>query len=426
MSRPMVRVLYDVDSKKKLFRLFKDKDFYQRATNGTYTGKAEDLINERNCFLKLTSTDNIDTEQQIIVNNLTREGKFQFCYPFIERVYGNVKVRTISNGESKYYYGVSVELVEGMDLRDLWKKQGDALKTDEGEKKIFRNMLQFLYGMRYYIHFDDPFYLHRDIKPENVMIDQNGDVKIIDFDFAHISGSTDTFIGKNYLGFTRGYTSPRGAEYVVNLQNEFYSVGRLFFFWLCGKDYYELPERSGMGFFDLPYVKDPDLGFGTKTERYPEKFRAEEYKRFRMFLDRLCEVSETKSYKTVDDVIEDFLASLQERYKLTTRRQLEELLGIDGFPILCKKTESNVITAPNVCFKIGRKPYCGATLDQYMMRDVVIGDAAAMMIYNIDNEIYYIPLEGTRRTEYREREDYKIRSGDAFVTKDGIEFKFKY
>ena len=427
MSRSTIkkRVLYEPGSSKKLFRLFMDDSFRQNIRKGIICGKAEDIVNDRMCFLKLAQKNDDETGQRNAVINLRREGQFQFCYPFIERVYGTFNAQMSLNGKTEHLFGVSVEVVEGMDLCNLWKTQGSVLRTDDGEKKIFRNMLQFLYGVRYYLHFDNPIYLHRDIKPENVMIDLNGNVKIVDFDFAHISGSTGTADRKHPMGFTRGYASPEVDPKRVDIQTEFYSIGRLFFFWLIGKHYYGADESSG-DFENMLYVINPDLGFGTKIERYPEKYRADEYRKFRRFLDKLCGSPNSERYRTIDDVIEDFLDALQERYNLTTRRQLEELLGTDDFPILSKKTESNEDTAPNVACKIGRGSFDGQPLEQYMMRDIKVGDKTAMMIYNIDNEIFYIPLDGTKRAKNREKEDYRIVSGDVFVTEDGTEFKFKY
>lgn len=85
--------------------------------------------------------------------------------------------------------------------------------------------------------------IHRDVKPSNVMIDRDGQVKLLDFGLAHLADSIgsrhDTSLGR-LLG-TLDYMAPEQAEgKTVTPSVDLYGLGATLFFLLTGR-----PPKSG-------------------------------------------------------------------------------------------------------------------------------------------------------------------------------------
>lgn len=426
------RILYECKgsgiSSNKAYKVY--EQYNKREGKSLILVKAEELGMNRFSFLKLIRLNTSEPENEIKnikdAMYLQREGKFQFYYPYIEQVYGSKFLYTKHNdGSRDYYFGVSVEYVEGKNVEEARKEYGDAELTREQEISIFRNILQFLYGMRYYLNYADKKYLHRDLKPENVMIDAYGNVKIIDFDYAHISGSTDTQTIYRECGFSSGYTSPAPFEIkrFPDEQDEFYSAGRLIFYWLNGRPYYTRKETYGDHPEKSLYCKDPALGYGTKTERFRKEYQTPEYEAFRDILDKMCHSPSSKEkYGNIEEIIKDFVFFLKSKYEITDS-QLESLMNVESVPLLGNNLTKFESKEPFVYRKInGRKE--GKKLPQYCMRDIKVDGIIAMTIYNVDGEIYYIPAGKTKRREIRENEDYRIRNQDVFVTQNQTEITF--
>jgi serine/threonine protein kinase len=142
-------------------------------------------------------------------------------HPNISNVYEAVKTEN----------GVTVleEFIDGQTVAEYLK---DNLYTAKGVKTIISSLcdaLSFLHSNKI---------IHKDIKPENVMIDNKGNVKLIDFDTARIYKhyqSQDTI----FMG-TIGYAPPE--QYGLNQTDErtdIYSLGVLMNVMLTG----ELPEK---------------------------------------------------------------------------------------------------------------------------------------------------------------------------------------
>ena len=143
-------------------------------------------------------------------------------HPNIANVYEVFKNKT----------GVMV-LEEYIDGQTISEYLADSLYSPDGVKAVIRSLcdaLDFLHSHKI---------IHKDIKPENVMIDNNGNVKLIDFDAARVYKhyqSKDTQI----IG-TTGYAAPE--QYGINQTDErtdIYALGVLMNVMLTG----EVPERK--------------------------------------------------------------------------------------------------------------------------------------------------------------------------------------
>lgn len=413
-------VIYSED-KKAMFRLCeqdKEKGFY-------HTAHAYDVVNGRDCFLKFFRTSSDEKDLKTRTANLSREGQFRFYYPYIEHVYGNFFGM---DPDGDRIFGVSLEYVPGRNLRDyrvdLKKDLAEGKISEEtAERLIFRQILQFLYGMNYYIRYAKPGYFHRDIKPANIMITKSGDVKLVDFDVAHISGSSDTQYRRDghVLGYTRGYAAPSVFKGdLPGEKEEIYSAGRTCFFWLNGWDYFGREEYGE----EIPeYAIDETLGYGLEPDRLEEKYRGERYAGLIRILRKMCcHPDSGEQYDNTAQIIQDMKAFLLSFYG--SYHGMKTALQWERLPLLGEEIDGREEKAPMVLYSIGGKSWTGHPLQENTMRDIFIGGKCLMMIYNLQNEIYYIPAIDTELVlKNREKADFGIRDKDTFAYHD-IEIQF--
>ncbi|MCA9038961.1 MAG: FHA domain-containing protein [Planctomycetaceae bacterium] len=142
-------------------------------------------------------------------------------------------INTLELGENELFDYLATELIEGINLseyRELheklpWQQACDfALQTARGLKAIH-----------------DANMIHRDIKPSNLVIDDGGNVKILDFGLALISEEEDEFTlamiyGHDCVG-TADYIAPEQSidSFQVGPQADFYSLGCTLYLWLAGR-----------------------------------------------------------------------------------------------------------------------------------------------------------------------------------------------
>lgn len=168
-----------------------------------------------------------ELKKRLIKRSIEGSGEVFFVlrslfHPNISNVY------EVFKGET----GITV-LEEYIDGQTIYDYLQDNLYSPTGVRYIISelcNALNFLHSNKI---------IHKDIKPENIMIDNNGVVKLIDFDSARIYKpyqSEDT----KMLG-THGYAAPE--QYGLNQTDErtdIYSLGVLMNVMLTG----EPPERK--------------------------------------------------------------------------------------------------------------------------------------------------------------------------------------
>lgn len=397
-----------------------------------FTCTAFDEQEDKKCFLKFMW---YDKKNEATIHNLDRESRFKFYYPYIEHVYESFFGK---DPEGIPVYGVSVEFIDGVDLREYCAKQQEmlakgALDKSQFESRLFRQILQFLYGVNYYTSYAKQEYLHRDLKPENIMISNTGDVMIIDFDFAHISRSKNTEQLKNWeLGVSRGYTDPRSINYpyITDKMSDIYSCGRVLFFWMNGYDYFSneeigLVSNRSIEVRNSEYCRDLELGFGLETKRFAEKYQTEEYAGIREIIRKMCcDPVRGERYSKVEDIISDMKNFLLKYYG--NSRQYEAALRMKEWPLLQNRDNRKFELAATVAYKIflpGEESQ-GHRLLEYSMRNIEIKNKHYMTIYNLNGIIYYIPITGISRLEgERTEEDFVIHSGDIFLA-DGIRIQF--
>lgn len=396
-----------------------------------YVVRAQDLQSGERCLLKFV----VSSDSAYKVNNLQREGNFRFQYPFIEKVFGNFKGFD-PNGDP--VFGVAVEYISGDELLnyrpDLERRiRHGKINEEEAEKGIFRQMLQFLYGMNYYSQYAGQNYLHRDLKPENVMITADGTVKIVDFDYAHIAGSDKTI---NLAGwevpFSKGYTSPElmelpAGERSGNLRMDLYSAGRVLFYWLNGRHYYsnEQMSRTGDDISSTGYFAKEELryGFEANAERFDPKYFLPKYRKLMRILNRMCaDPGKGQCYSSVAEIIQDMKQFLVDYYEQSPGK-MEAAIRIEEFPLLQGRVNQNTRRFVMAAWKVPGGPKIGKPLYEYTMRDIVVDGRLLMTLCNCNNVVTYIPALGVKVRRERRGDDHEVRNKDVFIC-DAVELEF--
>ncbi|MBC7999792.1 MAG: protein kinase, partial [Leptolyngbya sp.] len=81
-----------------------------------------------------------------------------------------------------------------------------------------------------YLHGHAPQVVHRDFTPDNLLLDENGVLKLIDFNLAKVSAGNALPVGKP------AYMAPEQVKGRPEAASDFYSLGALMYFLVTGVD----------------------------------------------------------------------------------------------------------------------------------------------------------------------------------------------
>lgn len=141
-------------------------------------------------------------------------------------------VRTTDAGEQQGIHFLVMDAIDGMDLGRLLRIEDKLSIADACE--VVR---QAAIGLA---HAHEKGIVHRDVKPSNLMLDANGQVRILDFGLAQIgfweSGSAEITTVGQLMG-TLDYMAPEQAERggAVDYRADLYSLGATLFRLLTGR-----------------------------------------------------------------------------------------------------------------------------------------------------------------------------------------------
>ena len=128
-------------------------------------------------------------------------------------------------GELDGTYYIVMEYVEGETLKDYIRRHG-RLSGSEAVRVSLQLLAALEFAHRSGI-------VHRDIKPQNVMLDREGNVKVMDFGIARAGDSAMTEAG-SILG-TAQYLAPEQAQgRQVDMRSDLYSTGIVLYEMLTG------------------------------------------------------------------------------------------------------------------------------------------------------------------------------------------------
>jgi len=138
-------------------------------------------------------------------------------------------VKIINRGEANGVHFFTMDLVNGVTLRDIMKKNELNLKA---RLQIIGEVCSAVQ------HAHDRNVIHRDLKPQNIIIDENGHARVLDFGIARLT--RDNLLNLTRTGQIIGtsrYMAPeqqRDTKH-VDTQADVYSIGILAYQLLTGK-----------------------------------------------------------------------------------------------------------------------------------------------------------------------------------------------
>jgi len=217
--------------------------------------KAIDIKLERFAALKILNINS--TRFSYMMERFRKEARNQakLTHPNIVSVYGFV--------EEKNIMGIAMEYIEGETIENIIEDEG-RLETHHALDIIS----QVLEGISY-AHSQG--FIHRDLKPSNIIIDLNGNVKIMDFGISKSIDEIESITQYNARPGTLLYMSPEqlsGNE--VTIKSDLYSLGITLYEMLAGiypydaKTFYEIvdahvnkvPAKISDSLLTVPYELD--------------------------------------------------------------------------------------------------------------------------------------------------------------------------
>jgi serine/threonine-protein kinase len=181
--------------------------------------KVFDIKLERYAALKILSLNT--TRNSTFIERFKREARNQakLMHPNIVSVYGFV--------EEKDVLGIAMEYIEGYTLESIIRERG-RIEVSYALELIG----QILNGIEF-AH--QQGFIHRDLKPSNIILDLNGNPKIMDFGISKSIDELKSITQHNARPGTLLYMSPEqlGGN-VITVKSDLYSLGITFYEMLVG------------------------------------------------------------------------------------------------------------------------------------------------------------------------------------------------
>jgi serine/threonine-protein kinase len=174
----------------------------------------------------------------------------RMAHPTIVRVYdAGEETNTDANGNQRKYPFIVMEFVKGKLLRELLHER----------RLTLQETLDYAVGVLTALEFSHRAgVIHRDIKSANIMINEAGQIKVMDFGIARaVSESSATVAHTAGIVGTAQYFSPEQAKGEdVDARTDLYSTGVLLYEMLCGR-----PPFKGESAVSVAYqhVSEPVL-----------------------------------------------------------------------------------------------------------------------------------------------------------------------
>ena len=185
---------------------------------------------------------------------------------------------------------IVMEYIDGQELKSVVDMSGPTLPVSE----IVRYALQIAKGLNA-AHSKN--IVHRDIKSTNIMLTKDGQIKIMDFGLAKVSGSEQLTREGTTIG-TAAYMSPEQARHQsVDPRSDIWSFGIILYEMLSGKLPFSGDYEAAI-LYDILHVQPPMVH--QLNTSVPEKLS--------FIVHRCLEKDHTKRYQSADDIIKDLEA----------------------------------------------------------------------------------------------------------------------
>lgn len=197
------------------------------------TYQAEDIQNSQQVAIKALAMRRM-TDWKVL-ELFEREAKIlaQLNHPRIPQYIDYFQIDT----ESDRTFYIAQQLAPGKSLAVL---VDNSWKPDESEvKHLAIQVLEILV----YLHSLTPPVIHRDIKPQNIILQENGQIFLVDFGAVQDTYQNTITGGSTVVG-TYGYMAPEQFRGQAVLSTDLYGLGTTLLFLLMQKSPADLPQRK--------------------------------------------------------------------------------------------------------------------------------------------------------------------------------------
>jgi serine/threonine-protein kinase len=162
-------------------------------------------------------------------------------------------------GEYEGFLYISMEFIEGVDLKRILKEKGTP-PFDESYKLA----IQVAQGLQA-VH--DAGIIHRDLKASNIMSDKAGVVRLMDFGVAKQYGAGGTITSTGQVVGTPEYMSPEQAQgHKLDFRSDVYALGVLIYELFTG----QVPFRGDTPISTiLKHIHEPPPIYGPPSSKIP-------------------------------------------------------------------------------------------------------------------------------------------------------------
>lgn len=192
----------------------------------------EDILYRKQGAMKVINHTGMIIQQQALERELE-------MLRLLDNKYLPAVIDAFYSGADSNILCIIMEYVQGESLREYAEKQGPLEEREV--MKIGRQLAEALE----YLHSRKPGIIHRDIKPDNIMMGVNGDIKLIDFGTAFLTGENRG----SYTFGTKGYAAPEqmdgGRGEAETAACDIYALGAVLAFLATGIDSSKPPFQIG-------------------------------------------------------------------------------------------------------------------------------------------------------------------------------------
>ena len=191
---------------------------------------------------------------------------------------------------------IVMDYVDGISIKSWLKKKGRI------DQDIVVKWMKQVCGVMIYLHNRNKPILYRDMKPDNVMIQSDGNIKVLDFGISLVTDDGTAVIEKA-VG-TRGYASPEQSKRgnVCDLRSDIYSLGMTMYYMLTG-----ISPSVVKG--ELKPIRSIDSSLSLGLE---------------IIIDKCCKPNPDDRYQTVEEVLYALgnIDKLDESYKNSIKKKI--------------------------------------------------------------------------------------------------------
>lgn len=148
------------------------------------------------------------------------------------------RIVTIENDDETDSIFIVMDYVDGLSVKAILQREGII------KESMAVSWMKQLCQVMIYLHNRKQPIFYRDMKPDNIMIQSDGNIKLIDFGISVVIKEKGQKIEKA-LG-TRGYAAPEQCRSgnVCDLRSDIYAMGKTFYFMLTGYNPASIPKEK--------------------------------------------------------------------------------------------------------------------------------------------------------------------------------------